>query len=112
MDGVVKQVRRIDAGVVVDVAGEVTLDESPNLHRQLVDLIAQGPHRLMVNMTEVTHIDSSGVGTLVDAFRRMRTSGGRLLLFGLAPRVRGVFEITKLDHFFTIVDSEQEAASS
>jgi anti-sigma B factor antagonist len=109
MDGVVKGIRRLDTGVVVDVSGEVTLDDSPRLHKKLVEITDANPSRLIINMTEVTHIDSSGVGTLVDVYRRVHANGGRLLLFGLSTRVRGIFEITKLDSFFTIVESEDEA---
>ncbi|MCB9849548.1 MAG: STAS domain-containing protein [Phycisphaerales bacterium] len=112
MDGLVKNIKSQNGGTVVEVAGEVTLDESPKFHSSLLEIIKDSPERLVIELSEVTHIDSAGVGTLVEVFRRMKASGGRMFLVGLTPRVRGVFEITKLDRFFPILDTVDEALAS
>ena len=75
---IVKQIRRMEGAAVVDVVGELTLRESPDFHSTLIELCDEAPDKLVVNLAEVPFIDSSGVGTLTDIFRRMKKSGGEL----------------------------------
>lgn len=97
-------------GVIVNLAGEIDLRSSPNLRTELLQLSERKPARVIINLEGVNYVDSSGVGTLVEFKRRSeRGGGGRVVLVGLQPRVRSVFEITKLDQFFTIAGSLDEA---
>ncbi len=96
-------------GVLVAVRGEIDFNRSPELHEALLELIQHKPRRLVLDLSGVSYIDSSGVGTLVDAQRRLSRAGGKVVLAGLQDRVRGVLEITGLDQFFTIAGSVQEA---
>jgi len=82
------------------------------VHRALVGACEEKPRRLVVNLEEVSYMDSSGIGTLVEVFRRVNAYDGKLGLCGISPRVRSLFEITKLDKFFKIYDSEPEALSA
>jgi anti-sigma B factor antagonist len=77
-----------------------------------VEVAGNRPKRLMVDLSGVPYMDSSGVGTLVEVFRRVTAYRGKMVLFGLTPRVRSVFEITKLDRFFTICESEAQATQA
>ena len=108
-DNSLKEVRRLGEATVVVLQGDVDLHHSPDLHARLVEIAAQRPRRLLLDLTEVPYMDSSGVGTLVEVFRRVTAYKGKLVLFGLSSRVRSVFEITKLDRFFTICESENQA---
>lgn len=110
--GIVKEIRRDTEATVVVLSGEVDLHQSPALHATLVDVAAGRPRRLVLNLSEVQYMDSSGVGTLVELLRRVNAYKGKLALVGLTPRVRSVFEITKLDKFFAIHASEQEAVQA
>ncbi len=110
--GVVKEIRQEPEATVVVLAGEVDLNQSPALHAALTEVAANRPRRLIVNLAEVPYMDSSGVGTLVELLRRVNTYKGHLALVGLNERVRGVFEITKLDKFFRIHATEQEAVQT
>lgn len=112
MSDLVNDVQVSQAGTIVSVCGEITLDDSPQFHARLVQIVEKSPPRLIIDLAKVTHIDSAGVGTLVEVFRRVKNAGGRMYLSGLTPRVRGVFEITKLDRFFPIVETPDEALSS
>lgn len=112
MNGQVKEVRVVEGGVIVAVTGEVTLNDSPKFHGRLLQVVETTPERLVVDLSEVSHIDSAGVGTLVEIFRRMKAANGQMSLVGLQPRVRGVFEITKLDRFFPIFKTTDEALKS
>jgi anti-sigma B factor antagonist len=106
----VKDVRKADDGTLVVLSGDVDLHHSPALHAALVEVAGNRPRRLMLDLSGVPYMDSSGVGTLVEVFRRVTAYKGKMVLFGLNPRVRSVFEITKLDRFFTICDNEEQAA--
>lgn len=105
----VSDVRKAAEGTVVVLNGDVDLHHSPSLHAALVEVASNRPKRLMLDLRGVPYMDSSGVGTLVEVFRRVTAYKGKMVLFGLSPRVRSVFEITKLDRFFTICEDEEQA---
>ncbi|MBI4579261.1 MAG: STAS domain-containing protein [Planctomycetes bacterium] len=105
----VKEVRTVGADIVVVLAGAVDLHHTPQVHKALVGACEERPRQLVVNLTEVSYMDSSGIGTLVEVFRRVNAYKGGLALCGLNERVRSVFEITKLDKFFKIFATESEA---
>lgn len=104
-----KEVRKAPEATVVVLAGDVDLHHSPDLHARLVEITTERPLRLLLDLRAVPYMDSSGVGTLVEVWRRVGAYKGKLVLFGLNSRVRSVFEITKLDTFFTICGTEEEA---
>jgi len=106
----IQEIRRVPDATTVVLSGDVDLHHSPELHARLVEIAAERPPRLLLDLRGVPYMDSSGVGTLVEVWRRVGAYKGRLVLFGLNSRVRSVFEITKLDTFFTICDTEEEAA--
>jgi len=108
----VREIRRDGDTIMIALVGEVDLHHTPEVHKALVTACQQEPERLVVNLQEVSYMDSSGIGTLVEVFRRVNGYGGKLALFGLNDRVLSVFEITKLDKFFKIYDSEKEALSA
>ncbi len=110
-DNLVHEIRKTDTATVVVLRGDVDLHHSPALHAQLVEVADDRPKRLLVDLTDVPSMDSSGVGTLVEVFRRVTAYTGKMVLFGLNDRVRSVFEITKLDRFFTICQTEDEAVA-
>lgn len=88
---------------VVRVTGDVDLRSSPQLRDQLLDLARDANGDLLVDLSNVGYMDSSGVGTMVFVKREVERDGGRVVLINLQPRVRSVFEITHLTKFFTIV---------
>ncbi len=106
---VVKQIRQLSEGVVVDISGDVDLHRSPALRETLAKLIDETPGRLVLNLKEVGYMDSSGVATLVEALQRIQRKQGRLLLHSLSPRVQSIFEIARLESIFEIYQSEDEA---
>ncbi len=112
MSEIIKEIRRLDDAIIVVVAGELTLREAPEFHGALLELCEESPKHLVVELSEVSFIDSSGVGTLTDVFRKLNKRGGRLALVGLRKMVRSVFEITRLDQFLAIFDTEEEALRS
>lgn len=105
----VKDVRKLDDATVVSLSGDVDLHQSPALHAALVQVAGDRPKRLVLDLSAVPYIDSSGIGTFVEVFRRVNGYKGKMIFFGLSDRVRSVFEITKLDKFFTICQTEADA---
>ncbi len=108
-NNLVKGVRKSGDATIIELIGDVDLHHSPALHAALVELANERPRRLVLDLTAVPFMDSSGVGTLVEVFRRVNKYEGKMVLCGLTTRVRSVFEITKLDRFFTICDTAEQA---
>jgi anti-sigma B factor antagonist len=108
-NNVIKEVRTSGDATVVSLAGDVDLHHAPALHERLLEISETRPRRLILNLQDVPYMDSSGVGTLVYILRRVSAYKGKMALVGLNSRVRSVFEITKLDQFFTIKSTEEEA---
>ena len=95
--------------MVVRPLGEVDLASSPQLRAKLGELIAGNPTRLILDLSQVSYMDSSGVATLVEAMQQCRRNSATLALAALQTRVRSVFEIARLDTVFDIQDDLESA---
>src|ERR1017187_7195890 len=81
--------------IIVDVSGRLTLGESTSaLRNRMRELVEGGSRRIVLNMADVTYIDSSGIGELVAAYTTIATAGGELKLLNLATRVHELLYIT------------------
>ena len=96
---------------VLAVSGEVDVATAPRLRERLVDLVTEGNHRIVVDLENVDFLDSTGLGVLVGALKRVRTHDGDLALVCTQPRILKVFEITGLTKVFSIHKSVDEAVS-
>lgn len=105
----VRNICRDGDTAMISLVGDVDLEHTPDVHAALVRLSDEQPARLIVDLGEVAYMDSSGVGMLVDVYRRVKGYGGQLILAAVQPRVRGILEITQVDQFFTIHASVDEA---
>jgi len=108
----VKEVRRDNSTTVVVLTGDIDLHHTPEVHQTLIDVCMEKPDRLVINLSQVDYMDSSGVGTLVEVFRRVNAYKGKLHLCSMNERVRSIFEITKLDQIFKIYATEEEAMAA
>jgi anti-sigma B factor antagonist len=98
---------------VIDVAGQIKLGEGAVSVRDAVrQLVGKNQKRILVNLGEVTYIDSSGIGELVAAFTTVTNQGGQLKLLNLAKRVQDLLQITKLYTVFEVFDDEAHAIRS
>ena len=91
------------------LAGEIDLHVSPRLRQSLQRLVADKTPALAVDFSGVDYIDSSGLATLIEYIREASGHGGRLVLFGMQPRVKMVFELVRLHELFAIVADFKEA---
>jgi anti-sigma B factor antagonist len=106
-------IRQVGNVSVVDVAGRITLGEgSSNLRDTIRELVAKGNKTVLLNLAEVSYIDSSGIGELVSAFTSVTNGGGQLKLLNLTKRVTDLLQITKLYTVFEIFDDEAKAVRS
>lgn len=96
----------------VALAGEVDLYTAPELKAELAHLIEVGASRVVVDLSSTTYIDSTTLGVLLGALKRLRPNGGELVLVCPERNIRKVFEITSLDRVFPIYDSTDEAFAS
>jgi anti-sigma B factor antagonist len=105
--------RQVDGVTVVDVAGTITLgDGSSQLRNTLQELTEKGDKKILLNLSDVTYIDSSGIGELVAGFTSLSNRGGEVKLLGLTKRVKDLLQITKLYTVFDVHEEEAHAIKS
>lgn len=94
---------------VVALTGEVDLYTAPELKQELLRLVEEGTHRIIVDLTDTTFIDSTMLSVLLSTVKRLRPSGGQLGIVCTDRNIRKIFEITLLDRVFPIFESRDEA---
>jgi anti-sigma B factor antagonist len=106
-------IRQVNAVTVVDLSGRITLGEGCTRLRELIrELLSKGHNKLLLNLAEVTYIDSSGIGELVSGFTAVSNQGGQLKLLNLTKKVHDLLQITKLYTVFDVKDDEAKAIAS
>lgn len=98
-----------DGCKVVAVRGEVDLATAPTLKNRLLELVTAGATNIVVDLTATDFLDSTGLGAVVAAYKRVRAHDGQLKLVATSSRVKRVFEITNLDRVVPICASVEEA---
>ena len=95
---------------IVDVVGDITLYNSPDMRKVLIDLLkTQRKPRVIVNMLSVKYIDSAGVASLVEGLKIARDLKSTFALYGLSRTAREVLELTRLIKVFEVYGTEPEA---
>lgn len=98
---------------IIDLAGKIALGESNRaLHEAIRGLTADGQKKILLNLSNVTVIDSSGLGELVASYASVERSGGSLKLASLSDRFIELITITKLYTVFDVFDNEADALAS
>jgi len=105
--------RQVDGVTIVDLSGRITLGEGSVVLRDTVkDLLGKGQTKILLNLGDVSYIDSSGIGELVSAFTSVRNQGGELKLLHLTKKVHDLLQITKLYTVFDVKDDEAAAVKA
>lgn len=105
--------RQVGGVTIVDLSGRITLGEGSVVLRDTIrDLVSKGKNKILLNLADVTYIDSSGIGELVSAFTTVRNQGGELKLLKLTKKVHDLLQITKLYTVFDIRDDETAAVQA
>ena len=97
---------------VLRIAGDIDVNTSPEVKKSFDNLVKEKKEKIVINFKDVAYVDSSGLATLVEIFKNLRAYGGKLKLSNLTSKVLGLFEITKLNKLFDIVEDEKDAISS
>jgi anti-sigma B factor antagonist len=102
--------RRLDQVTIFDIVGHIDLANSPELRKVLLkELRETKTPRVILNLTGVRYIDSSGVASLVEGLKAARDQGLRFILYGLSPSAREVLQLSRLIKIFEVFDNEQQA---
>ena len=106
--------RAVGDVIIVDVSGKITLGEGGDiaLKDKMRSLIQQGNKKLLLNLGEVSYVDSAGLGEIVQAYATVNKDGGKLKLLNTTKRIKDLLSITKLLTVFECHDNESEAIKS
>jgi anti-sigma B factor antagonist len=96
-----------DGVAVASVVGEADLYTAPELKQALTQLIDDGAHSVLVDLSRTTFLDSTTLGVLMGAVRKLRPRGGQIAISCSDPNIRKIFEITLLDRIFAIFDANE-----
>ena len=91
-----------DAPNVLPLEGEIDLHVSPRVSASLGAIIEQKPQRVVVDLSKVSYIDSSGLAVLIEGMQNVEAYGGKFILAGIQDNVKPIFEIARLDQVFII----------
>jgi anti-sigma B factor antagonist len=97
---------------VVAVRGEIDLFTAPELKQKLTDAIEGGKSRIVVDLTETSFLDSTALGVLIGAVKRLRSREGALVIVNIDQNIAKTFEITGLDQIFTILSTRDDAIAA
>jgi anti-sigma B factor antagonist len=98
---------------ILDCSGKITLGEGTMAVRNTVrDLLKNGEKKIILNLGDVSYIDSSGIGELVSTFTTVINQGGQLKLLNLTKKIHELLQITKLLTVFQVYDNENAAIAS
>jgi anti-sigma B factor antagonist len=98
---------------VLDMSGKVTIGEgSVALRTAIRRLLEEGKKRILLNLAQISYVDSSGIGELVSSYTAINKEGGQLKLLNLTQKIQDLLTITKLLTVFDVYDSEADALNS
>ncbi len=107
------EVRHKGDVAIVDLAGRITLGEGSGLLRTTIkDLVTDGNKNLLLNLGNVTYIDSAGLGEIIGSYATATNKGGHVKLLNVQSKVRDLLQLTKLYTVFATFDDEDEAVRS
>jgi anti-sigma B factor antagonist len=98
--------------IVCHVEGEIDINTAPDIKKAFDKIISKKEPKIIVNLSRVSYVDSSGLATLVEVLKNMRSYGGKMKLTNLSPKVKSLFEITKLEKLFEIMGDEKDAIAT
>jgi anti-sigma B factor antagonist len=105
--------RRHDKTTIFDLSGDIDFANSPEVRQSLLREIRESrTSRVLVNLSQVRYIDSSGVASLVEGLKASRDLDSRFILFGLSTSAREVLQLSRLIKVFEVCDNEEQAMAS
>jgi len=106
-------VRKVDNMVILDLKGKITIGAGDIMLREHINkVLEQGEKNILLNMAEVTYMDSSGMGELISCYTSVTNRGGKLKLLNLTKKIQNLLQITQLITIFEVYESEAEGVAS
>ena len=103
-------IRQRDGATILDPKGKITIGSGDvALRDSVLEALESGSRKILINLKDVSTIDSSGIGELVAAYTTVTNRGGQLKLANLSPKVTDILQITQLATVFQVEDSEEAA---
>lgn len=107
------EIRHVGDVAVVDLSGKITLGEGSGLlHKTIRDLVAAGSKNILLNLKDVSYIDSAGLGELIGSYATVTHQGGQIKLEHMQSKIQDLLQITKLYTVFPAFETEAEALRS
>lgn len=104
--------REVGQVIVLDAQGDFCLLEVGKAREQFKEILEQGSKQVVLNMTDVPKIDSSGIGALVDFQSKLKKSGGKFALMNINKHIYDIMELTNIITFFEVFEGESEAVGA
>jgi anti-sigma B factor antagonist len=106
------EIKDHEGAKIIALSGDIDMYTSPELRKQLLLLSDQKLPVIIIDLENVTYIDSSGIATFVEALKHMRSYSGRLKFFGIPMRIKQIFTFSKLDKVFEMYGGIEDALKS
>lgn len=101
-----------DTVTVCYVSGDIDINSAPVIRKSLEKVVSGKKNKVLVNLSDVQYVDSSGLATMVELLKNIRAYGGKLKVCNMSAKIKSLFEMTKLDRLFEILPSEEDAIKS
>jgi len=101
--------RTVEGHPAIAVSGQLTILTAPDLRRLLMKHVRRDEPALLLDLSGLSFMDTSGLATLIETQLKVEEHGGRLVLFGLQPLIAEVFDVTRVTKLFSIHESESDA---
>lgn len=103
------RLRETDSTCILELSGEIDLDSAPAFRSILSDAVSNNPSHLVLNLSGVRYVDSSGFAAIMGTAKALRSAGGRISLVGCNDHVQRIVKLMRLDADFSLFATEEEA---
>lgn len=105
------EVSRLNEKILLKLEGDIDIAVAPQLREVLEKIIGEGVKKIVIDITNVPFIDSTGLGLFVNAYKKVNQRGGWVAFVGASRAIRKIFQLTKLEVLFKFCDTIEEASS-
>ncbi len=105
------EVSRLNEKILLKLEGDIDIAVAPQLREALEKILEEGAKKIVIDITNVPFIDSTGLGLFVNAYKKVSQRGGWVAFVGASRAIRKIFQLTKLEVLFKFCDTIEEASS-
>ncbi len=97
---------------ICSLSGEINITTSPQLRKTFESFVSSNVTKIVIDFSQVSYIDSSGLATFIELLQRLKKIGGNFCICSMSQKVKNIFEVTKLHKLFTLFDTREEAINN